>query len=131
MGWRQGEKMNNINLKRQEALAAELRPIIDKLENKYHKQDKFWNHAHRCTFEILCHGDINEAERQCARWRAEHPIHFPKNWPKPRDISDYCDFCEMMNYVALDEEGRIIYTQRIDPNELLAWHRRFDKQKKL
>lgn len=113
--------MNNTNLKQQEALAAELCPIIDRLENKYHKQDEFWNHAHRCTFEMLCHGDINEAERQCARWRSKHPIRFPKDWHKPQDISDYCDFCEMMNYVSLDDESRIIYVERNDVKKLLRY----------
>lgn len=113
--------MNNTNLKQQEALAAELHPIIDRLENKYHKQDEFWNHAHCCTFKMLCCGDEKEAERQCAQWRSKHPIHFPKNWHKLQDISDYCDFCEMMNYVSLDDEGRIIYVERNDVKKLLRY----------
>lgn len=120
-------KSFNFHLEQQEALVTQLNPVISNLENKYHKNNEYWDHAHCCTFEMLCYGDLKEAERQCARWRAQHPIRFPKKWPQPHDISDYCDFCEMHNYIALDNEGRIMYVKRNTPNELLKI---FDKKDK-
>lgn len=118
--------MNNLTA--QNALVEELYPTIDRLEDKYHTQNQFWNHDHMCTFKMLCRGDLKEAERQCYEYRARKPIIFPKNWPKPSCVEDYCDFCDMMNYIALDNKGRVMYAQRINPQELI---KEFDKKKNL
>lgn len=75
-------------------------------------------HQHKCTFEMLY---PEEAIKKCRMWRAQHPIKFPYKWPRPKYREDYCDFCEMMNYVALDSEGRIISVTHTNPSSLIAY----------
>ncbi len=105
-------------LQNQILMTEALNQTIEQLENRYHF-DGYWNHEHLCTFDMLDSEDCKE--ENCAKWRAKHPVHFPKKWHKPTCIEDYCDFCEMMNYVALDDEGRIIYVSRSFPEKLRKW----------
>ena len=107
----------NKELQNQVLMTETLDQIIKQFENEYHLGG-YWNHKHLCTFEMICPKD---KEKKCAEWRAKHPIHFPKKWHKPTCTEDYCDFCEMMNYVALDDEGRIIYVSRSFPEKLRKW----------
>ena len=99
----------------QEELTNVIDAAIKNCEEEYPVECN--NHRHLCTFTMLGQSP-RKAKKSCKCWREQHPIKFPNNWPKPTDINDYCDFCEMMNYVCLDDEGRIIYTRRAHPDKL-------------
>ena len=43
----------------------------------------------------------------------------PPNYPKEYIEDDKCEFCPMLNYLALDDEGRIMYITRTFPDEIL------------
>lgn len=108
----------------QEELARVINAAIRECEINYPVECN--NHRHLCTFTMLGQSS-REARKSCRCWLEQHPIKFPDNWVIPTDIKDYCDFCEMMNYVCLDDEGRIIYTLRTDPESLRHY---FNKQSK-
>lgn len=66
-------------------------------------------HYHLCTFWMTTKNWIE----QCEKWRASHPVRFLDSFaPLPDSIYEYCDFCPMMNYVALDDEGKLMYAIR-------------------
>lgn len=70
-------------------------------------------HEHICTFEMLSNDKTRQA-KECREWLKKHPIEYP-------DFGSYwspCDFCAMRNYVAQDDEGKIMYVSRTFPEEL-------------
>lgn len=70
-------------------------------------------HEHICTFKMLSN-DKTLQVKECKEWLKKHPIEYP-------DFGSYwnpCDFCAMMNYVAQDDEGKIMYVSRTFPEEL-------------
>ena len=105
----------------QDRITNEIEKAINAIEKKNPSISGCYMHAHKCTFDMLC---PEIAEQECAKWRAKQPVRFPTHWPKPSCREDYCDFCDMMNYIALDEKGRIMYTVRSDGNKLLHYFNR-------
>lgn len=67
-------------------------------------------HEHLCTFQMLSNDKTLQA-KQCREWRATHPIKLSEDY-KPECVEDYCDYCPMFNYIALDDEGKIMYVSR-------------------
>ena len=61
-------------------------------------------HEHICTFEMLSNDKTRQA-RECREWLKAHPIEYPTD----DDFWEPCDFCAMMNYVAQDDEGKIMF----------------------
>jgi hypothetical protein len=72
-------------------------------------------HDHICTFKMLSNDKTRQA-RQCREWLKKHPIEYPDN--NDFLIWEPCDFCAMMNYVAQDDEGKIMYVSRTFPEPL-------------
>ena len=101
----------------EQTMTREIAAAIKDIEARYNTP--LCNHRHMCTFEMLS-GKF-DTEKRCRQWRKKHPIKFPDKWPPVEDVEDYCDFCEMMNYVALDNEGRIMYVKRNDVEQLLNY----------
>ena len=78
------------------------------------------DHAHVCTFKMLSN-DRGWQKAQCKKWLKKHPI-ISKNII---DSSDYCDYCAMFNYVALDDEGKVMYVSRTFPQEIYEWEKKY------
>lgn len=76
-------------------------------------------HYHLCTFKML-NNDKSKQQHECKEWLKKHPIEYPEN----NEFLDACDLCPMMNYIALDDEGKIMYVSRTFPKEILAWERK-------
>lgn len=76
-------------------------------------------HEHICTFEMLSNDKTLQA-RQCREWLKKHPVEGldSDSWAEP------CDFCAMMNYIAQDDEGKIMYVSRRFPEELKKYFNR-------
>lgn len=96
----------------QEELTNAIDSAIKQCEEEYPVECN--NHQHICTFKLL--GE--KVAKKCDAWRAQHPIKFPDKWHEPTCREDYCGFCEMMNYICLDDEGRIVYVTRTHPDRL-------------
>ena len=100
-------------LKKQEEATAKLKLIYREIDT----QELGGNglHEHICTFEMLSNDKTHQA-RECREWLKKHPI----NYPYEDDYWDWepCDFCAMMNYIAQDDEGKIMYVSRTFPEEL-------------
>lgn len=79
-------------------------------------------HEHICTFEMLSNDKTRQA-RECREWLKAHPIEYPTD----DDFWEPCDFCAMMNYVAQDDEGKIMYVSRAFPEERINWTKKFAK----
>ena len=77
------------------------------------------NHYHICTFSIYSN-DKAWQRCQCKKWRMQHPIELPIDF-EPECVEDYCDYCPMLNYMTVDEEGKVMYIQRNFPEELIKW----------
>ena len=73
-------------------------------------------HSHICTFKMLTNDKTRQA-RECKEWLKKHPIEYP-NYEDDCFIWEPCDFCAMMNYVAQDDEGKIMYVSRTFPKQL-------------
>lgn len=71
-------------------------------------------HDHICTFKMLSNNKTLQA-RECREWLKKHPIEYPDD---DSLIWAPCDFCAMMNYIAQDDEGKIMYVSRNFPEEL-------------
>ena len=108
----------------QEQMTKEIERMIEKIDTITPPLKGYYHHAHKCTFKML-YPEI--AKEECAKWRAQHPIIFPNKWHPPTCLDDYCDFCDMMNYISLDNEGRIQYVIRSNPAKLLSF---FNKRNK-
>jgi len=108
--------INKEILNAQEEATKKLKLIYQEIDN----QEKLGGnglHEHICTFKMLSN-DKTYQMKQCREWRANHPIKFPED-DEPKYLEDYCDFCSMMNYVALDDEGKVMYVSRTFPEELI------------
>ena len=68
-------------------------------------------HYHKCLFCMLSN-DKAKQYKQCREWRKKHNI--TAKFDGGMEWSDACDECEMMCYVALDDEGKLMYTTRFD-----------------
>lgn len=77
-------------------------------------------HYHICTFEMISN-DRRWQKAQCKKWLKKHPI-ISRNII---DSSDYCDHCAMFNYVALDDEGKVMYVSRTFPQEIYEWEKKY------
>lgn len=108
-------------LKKQEEATAKLNLIYKEIDNQ---QILGGNglHEHICTFKMLSNDKTRQA-RECREWLKKHPI----NYPYEDDYWEPCDFCAMMNYVAQDDEGKIMYVSRTFPEELKKF---FDNRSK-
>lgn len=80
-------------------------------------------HYHLCTFKMLSN-DKSKQRHECKEWLKKHPIEYPEN----NEFLDACDLCPMMNYIALDDEGKIMYVSRTFPKEILEWERKRDNK---
>lgn len=126
MRWRQRNKAMELDpnylidkktLKAQEEATRKLKLIYREVDN----QEKLGGnglHEHLCTFKMLSN-DKSRQQHECKEWLKKHPIKYPKN----NEFLDACDLCPMMNYIALDDEGKIMYVSRTFPEEILAWER--------
>ena len=126
MRWRQRNKAMELDpnylidkktLKAQEEATRKLKLIYREVDN----QEKLGGnglHEHLCTFKMLSN-DKSRQQHECKEWLKKHPIEYPKN----NEFLDACDLCPMMNYIALDDEGKIMYVSRTFPEEILAWER--------
>lgn len=105
-------------LKKQEEATAKLELIYRAIDT----QEISGNgaHEHICTFEMLSNDKTRQA-RECKEWLKKHPIEYPTD----DDFWEPCDFCAMMNYVAQDDEGKIMYVSRAFPEERINWTKRF------
>ena len=103
-------------LEAQEEATKKLQLISREVDN----QEKLGGnglHEHLCTFKMLSN-DKSLQQAECRKWLAAHPIEYPEgNFWSP------CDFCAMMNYVAQDDEGKIMYVSRTFPEDLLKWEK--------
>lgn len=104
----------NANVLQQQEEAARK---IDLISNELDNQAIIGGnglHEHLCLFSMLSN-DKSEQYAECRKWRKKHnnKLEFETiGW------SDACDFCEMMCYVALDDEGKLMYVSRTFPDEL-------------
>ena len=131
MRWRQRNKAMELDpnypidketLKAQEEATRKLKLIYREVDN----QEKLGGnglHEHLCTFKMLSN-DKSRQQHECKEWLKKHPIEYPKN----NEFLDACDLCPMMNYIALDDEGKIMYVSRTFPEEILAWERKRDNK---
>ena len=71
-------------------------------------------HEHICTFKMLSNDKTRQA-RECREWLKKHPIDYPNI---DFLVWEPCDFCAMMNYIAQDDEGKIMYVSRTFPEPL-------------
>jgi len=71
-------------------------------------------HEHICTFKMLSNDKTRQA-RECREWLKKHPIEYLNI---DFLVWEPCDFCAMMNYVAQDDEGKIMYVSRTFPEPL-------------
>lgn len=114
--------MNMNILEQQEQFTKEIKTAIQAKELNNEEVIGTNQHRHICTFEITSN-DRWEKSVLCQNWRAKHPIKFPNVPFYQEDFSpslpDYCDFCPMMNFVALDEEGKIMYSVRNFPEDII------------
>lgn len=102
-------------LKKQEEATARLELIYHAIDTR--ELSGFGCHAHICTFKMLSN-DKSLQQSECRKWLAAHSIKYPEG-----DFWGPCDFCAMMNYVAQDDEGKIIYVSRTFPEDLLKWEK--------
>lgn len=131
MRWRQRNKAMELDpnylidketLKAQEEATRKLKLIYREVDN----QEKLGGnglHEHICTFKMLSN-DKSRQQHECKEWLKKYPIEYPKN----NEFLDACDLCPMMNYIALDDEGKIMYVSRTFPEEILAWERKRDNK---
>lgn len=99
-------------LKKQEEATAKLDLIYKEIDN----QEVLGGnglHEHLCTFKMLSNDKTRQA-RECREWLKKHLIDYPAD----DDYWEPCDFCAMMNYVAQDDEGKIMYVSRTFPEQL-------------
>lgn len=123
--WRSKYKAKKLNsnfpldmkvLKNQEEATAKLNLIYKEIDTPELSGGGL--HYHLCTFNMLSN-DKSKQQYECRKWLKNHPIEYPEG-----DFWSPCDFCAMMNYVALDDEGKIMYVSRTFPEEILAWERK-------
>ena len=119
--WRSENKAAELNpnypidpevLKKQEEATAKLDLIYHAIDTK--EVRGIGCHEHICTFEMLSNDKTRQA-RECKEWLKKHPIEYPDS---DFLIWEPCDFCAMMNYVAQDDEGKIMYVSRTFPDQL-------------
>lgn len=70
-------------------------------------------HYHKCLFCMLSN-DKPKQYNQCREWRKNHNITADFN---KMEWSDACEECEMFCYIALDDEGKLMYTTRFDNSQ--------------
>lgn len=95
-------------LPKQEEITKEIVKFTE--EKDTHDVIGYGLHNHICTFEIMSN-DRPWQKAQCKKWIKNHPIKYDEWGPD-------CDFCEMFNYIALDDEGRLMYATRNFPEKL-------------
>ena len=119
--WRSKYKAAKLNpnypidleiLKKQEEATAKLNLIYREVDNQEILSGNGL-HEHICTFKMLSNDKTRQAH-ECREWLKKHPI----DYPYEDDYWEPCDFCAMMNYVAQDDEGKIMYVSRTFPEEL-------------
>lgn len=97
----------------QEKLTQEIINTNIKIQEKYPECYGFPAHEHICTFDMLSRGKRNPfiQSKECKEWIKKQPVVLPEN-ENPYGFYDYCDYCQMMNYVAVDDLGRIVFVHR-------------------
>ena len=91
----------------QKELHEDIKETFNKWLDRHPNHGGFWNHQHLCTFDML--PGRKYKKQKCREWCRKHPE--LKTLPR----YDRCDACEMFNYVAIDDEGRIVMI--IHPNK--------------
>ena len=119
--WRSKYKAKKLNpnlpldmnvLKNQEEATEKLNLIYKEIDN----QEVLGGnglHEHICTFKMLSNDKTRQA-RECREWLKKHHV----DYPTYKEFWSPCDFCAMMNYIAQDDEGKIMYVSRTFPEEL-------------
>ena len=103
------QHINQTTLNAQEQFAREVNKFIQTEPEE--ARGRGW-HEHICLFKMLSN-DKRLQKQQCREWRNLHPIIIPEKFAKNDLIVwDNCDFCPMMCYVALDDEGKLMYAIR-------------------
>lgn len=122
--WRSKYKAEKLNpnfpldievLKNQEEATKKLNLIYKEIDTE--ELGGSGLHYHLCTFKMLSN-DKPLQQAQCRKWLMAHPIEYPEG-----DFWGPCDFCAMMNYIAQDDEGKIMYVSRTFPEDLLEWEK--------
>lgn len=97
--------MNDTRAIAQDFLEYKINRAIKDIEAACPQIAENIKHYHLCTFCLL-NIKAERANEQCNQYIATHNIQ-PTRTGETR--YDYCDNCPMMNYVALDDYGRIMY----------------------
>ena len=110
-------------LKKQEEATKKLDLIYNEIDN----QDIIGGiglHEHICLFKML-NNDKTKQQSLCKKWKKNHPIQFPNKKEDSYFTWEDCDFCSMFCYIALDDEGKLMYASRTFPEDLI---KRFEKK---
>ena len=92
----------------QEGLTKEIAQFCDEREQANPMTEGYGRHYHLCTYEMVSN-DGRWQDAMCIKWREKHGM-------MGKNKYDCCDYCTMMNYVALDDEGKIMYVTRNIPD---------------
>ena len=80
----------------EDELTQIIQDTINEIVDNYYSETLNWiNHKHLCTFAMLGNNKIEE----CTKFYNGMP---------PAE----CDCCPMLNYVALDHKGKIMFVER-------------------
>ena len=117
--------INKEILNAQEEATKKLKLIYQEIDN----QEKLGGnglHEHICTFKMISN-DKSLQQSKCKKWLASHPIEYQND----DDFWSPCDFCAMMNYIARDDEGKIMYVSRNFPEDYIKWLKQYKERNKL
>lgn len=91
------------DLETQEQLASTCNALISQWYDK-HFDVGFPCHFHICTFDLY-HWPYDLRRRKCKEWIKAHPeLQLVR---RKLGRGNECDYCEMMNFVCVDNEGKI------------------------
>ena len=102
------------NLEIQEQLANECNNLV---KNWYitNYEIGFPRHIHICTFDLY-KSSSRYKKRCCKEWMKKHPeLQLARN---KYGSGGECDFCEMMNFVCIDDEGKIAAITHASKSEI-------------
>lgn len=111
-------KLRVGNCMTEEEMTKTIADFIYMVEDSNKLQDEYvWrSHYHMCTFDLL---NNKNPKKACKAYRHAHPLEFPEDYTKEDRKAARCDFCPMFNYVAVDDQGRIMYVTRNFPEQVL------------
>lgn len=91
-------------LEKQEELAQAAVNLVHDWYNK-NWEVGFPAHEHKCTFQLL-EKNRRIARKWCKKWLENHP-YLNEIYKKDTEFGLPCDYCEMMNFICVNNEGRI------------------------